>query len=422
MTASTGKRKAHFKNTKPTDPRITPFSKWTPENRRFYADFCLWLKQGGYSASACNIYAVGVRFAIGYLNLPFNEIQPKHIDQVRDYLETRALSPSTLAGYFKGLNKLVEYLDFPKQETDVNWVGYLKHLSPSLVTSIRDYVTHCSRSWRKDNCIHLSRNLLSRLSTFCRSTQFNCAQEITPKVWFTCVGVRLKAGIKPTSINATLRTLQSFLCFLQSEGKPICKRMLKVRPLKAGQPLPRDLSIPQVKALLHAVQDSMDRTWILLMLHSGLRTCEVRNLKNSDIDLSQRTFHIRETKNQREGTVYLSPPAVESLQGYLLKRQNSNDYIFTYHHKQLSKRYCQSRLRTLGRKANVTVTPHQLRHTCATLLLNGGISIFALQSLLGHRYVETTLNYACLHNETVAKQFLERRIRMGSEVVLDTWT
>ena len=78
MTTSTGKRKAHFKNTNPTDPKVTPFSQWTPENRRFYADFCSWLKQGGYSASACNIYAVAVRFAIGYLNLPYN-VCPQNI-------------------------------------------------------------------------------------------------------------------------------------------------------------------------------------------------------------------------------------------------------------------------------------------------------------------------------------------------------
>jgi hypothetical protein len=167
MTTSTGKRKAYFKNTKSTDPRVTPFGRWTLENRRFYADFCLWLKQDGYSASACNIYFVGVRFAIGSLNIPCNQIQPEHIEQVSNYLKSRPLSPSTLAGYFKGLNKLVEYLDFPKPQIDVNWNGYLTGISPSLSTDIRGYVTHCSRGWRKDNHIQLTRNLLSRLSTLC---------------------------------------------------------------------------------------------------------------------------------------------------------------------------------------------------------------------------------------------------------------
>jgi site-specific recombinase XerD len=408
MTASTGKRKVHFKNTKPTDPRITPFSEWTTENRRFYADFCLWLRQGGYSTSACNIYSVAVRFAIGYLNLPFNEIQPKHLEQIRSYLKTRAFSPSTLTGYYKGLSKLGEYLNFSKPESSVDWEGYLKGISASLATSIQEYVTHCSRSWRKDNHLQLTRTLLSRLSTFCRSTQVNCAQEITPKVWFAYIEARLKAGIKPTSINATLRTSQSFLCYLQGAGKPVCEQMLEVRPLRTGQPLPRDLSVTQAKTLLNAIQDDMDRAWILLMLHSGLRTCEVRNLKNSDIDFSRRIVMVREAKNRRDRIVYLSQSTVEAIQTYLVQQRNPADYLFLWHHKQLSKRYCQSRLRTIGKKVNIKVAPHQLRHTCGTLLLNAGVSIFALQSLLGHRYVETTLNYARLQDETVVKQFLER--------------
>ena len=162
----------------------------------------------------------------------------------------------------------------------------------------------------------------------------------------------------------------------------------------------------------------MNRGWILLMLDSGLHTCEIRNLKINDIDLSRRTIFIRETKNQRERVIYLSQPAVEALQGYLLKRENSIGFLFTSHHEQLSKRYCQSRLRTLGKKAYIKVPPHQLRHTYATLLLNAGISVVALQSLLGHHYVETTLNYARLYDETVAIQFLERGTPMASELCL----
>jgi site-specific recombinase XerD len=411
MTASTGKRKAHFKNSNPTDPKIIPFKQWTPENRYFYADFCLWLKQGRYSASACNTYSVAVRFAIGYLNLPFNQIQLEHIEQVRNYLKIRPLSPSTLAGYFKGLNKLVEYLNIPRPEADANWVGYLNGISPSLTKSLRGYVMHCSRSWRKDSHIQLARNLLSRLSTFCRSTQINCIEAITPKVWLAYAEARLKAGIKPTSINAALRTLQSLLNYLHSQGTPICTRMLEVRPLKIGQHLPRDLSISQVKLLLNAIQDNaMDRAWVLLMLHRGLRTGEVRNLKISDVVFSQRTVYIHKTKNQHDRVVYLSPLAVEAIQDYPSKRGNSNDYFFIQHHKQLSKRYCQSRLKTIGKQLGIKVSPHQLRHTCGTLLLNAGMSIFALQSLLGHRYVETTLKYAHLYDETVAKQFLEARV------------
>jgi site-specific recombinase XerD len=236
-----------------------------------------------------------------------------------------------------------------------------------------------------------------------------CARDITPKNWFAYVEARLRENIQPSSLNTTLRILRSFLKYLQSEERKICERMLEVRPLKTGQPLPRDLPIEQVKSLLTVIDNDLDRAWFLLMLHSGLRTCEVRALKLSDVDLSQRTIHIRESKNQRERVAYLSPPTVEAIQAYLTHRDNSSEYLFTCHHKTLSSRYCQSRLTTLGKKVNIHVTPHQLRHTCATLLLNAGMSIFALQALLGHRHIETTLNYARLYDETVAEQFLKAK-------------
>ena len=106
MTLSTGLRRHHFKNTQPTDPNILPFGHWSPENRRFHADFCLWLRQGGYGDSAIRTYGVGVRLALGLLAKQVQQIDPgKDIPKVREYLETRPLSPSTRAGYIKGLNR-----------------------------------------------------------------------------------------------------------------------------------------------------------------------------------------------------------------------------------------------------------------------------------------------------------------------------
>lgn len=409
MTLSTGRRKAHFKNTHPTDTVVTPFGEWLPENRRIHADFCFWLRQGGYSPSACHIYSIAARFAFGYLHLPAGKIQPEHIASVREYLATRELSPSTLAGYGKGLNKLLDFLHLPRPTDAVNWDGYFRGIPPDLADAIRGYVTQRAHSWRTAVRLQQTRSLLLQLCAFSRSNHLTCIQDLAPKAWFAYVEARLKENIQTSTLNTTLRIVRSFLRYMQSAGQPICERMLEVRPLRTGQPLPRDLPIEQVKLLLTAIQNDMDRAWFLIMLHSGLRTCEIRDLQVSDVDLSHQSIHIRETKNQRERVVYLSPPTVEAIQAYLTNRKDTSEYLFTRYYKSLSNRYCQSRLKTLGEKVNVMVTPHQLRHTCATLLLNAGMSIFALQSLLGHRHVETTLNYARLYDETTAKQFLNTK-------------
>jgi integrase len=117
----------------------------------------------------------------------------------------------------------------------------------------------------------------------------------------------MKEDIKPSSLNTTLRIIQSFLRYLKSNGVPICETMLEVRLMKTGQPLPRDLSISEVKVLLQIISTPMDRTWILLMLHSGLRTCEVRSLRWRDIDLQAQTIRIHESKGLHSRMVFLSP-------------------------------------------------------------------------------------------------------------------
>ena len=376
-------------------------------NRRVCADFCFWLQQGGYSPSARRLCSAAARFALGCLDPSSEPIQPQHIERVRDHLATCGLTPSTRAGYRKGLNKFWEFLRLPQPDEDVNWGYYLNDIPPDLADSFRRYVTRRACSWRNAERLRRTRSLLSQLCAFSRSAHLTCVQDITPRTWFAYVATRLKENIQPSSLNTTLRIVRSFLSYLQSEGKPICERMLEVRPLKTGQPLPRDLSTTQIKSLLNVIQNDMDRAWFLLMLHSGLRTCEVRALRLGDVDLSQRTIHIRETKNQRERVVFLSPPTVDAIQAYLAHRNNSSDHLFTRHHKPLSSRYCQSRSKTFGKKVNIHVTPHQLRTTCATMLLNASMSIFALQSLLGHNYVDTTLRYARAYDATVAKDSLD---------------
>jgi hypothetical protein len=76
-----------------------------------------------------------------------------------------------------------------------------------------------------------------------------------------------------------------------------------------------------------------------------------------------------------------------------------------YHHLPLTPHYCQHRLRMYGKRCGVKVTPHQLRHSCATLLLNAGAPVLSVQFLLGHEKLDTTLGYARLYDGTVAADY-----------------
>lgn len=273
--------------------------------------------------------------------------------------------------------------------------------SPELETCILNYVNHRARSWRETDRLIQTRSLLATLMAFSRAVNVPHLADLTPRVWFAYIQERIKAGIKPSTLNTELKVIQSLLRFASENGVSICGTMLEVRPLKTGETLPKDLSMGQVKALLDTTQNLTDRAWVLLMLHCGLRTCEIRALRWEDVDLQKRVLYIRESKGLQSRVVFLSQPVNETLEGL----SQNQELVFTYRHKLLSRRYCQSRLTTIGKQCGFHVTPHQLRHTCATMLLNAGMSVLGVQKLLGHKYVETTLRYARVYDATVVKDF-----------------
>jgi integrase/recombinase XerC len=224
--------------------------------------------------------------------------------------------------------------------------------------------------------------------------------DVSPRCWFEYTEIRLRSDIKPTSLNTTLRILQSFLKFVRDSGHPISERMLEIRPLKTGDCLPRDITEAQLNHLLK-LANSFDYAWILLMAHSGLRTCEIRELRWQDIDLQRGTVQINESKGLRSRVVFLGV----STRNAIKQLPKVSEYIFAYNNQPLNNRYCQSRLKTLCKKCGFHVTPHQLRHTCAMVLLNAGMSIFGVQAILGHKYLDTTLRYARVYDEATAKDY-----------------
>jgi integrase len=142
------------------------------------------------------------------------------------------------------------------------------------------------------------------------------------------------------------------------------------------------------------------------MLHCGLRVGEVRRLRLSDLDLEGRRARIEQSKGLKDRIVFLSQPTTVALNAYLeIRGPADSNPVFIFRHRSLSTTYCRRRLRTYGRRCGVVVIPHQLRHSCATLLLNAGAPILAVKTILGHKQIDTTMGYARLYDGTVATDY-----------------
>ncbi|MRR30322.1 site-specific integrase, partial [bacterium] len=321
-------RRPHYKDNLPHDPQVKRWSQWLPANHGFHENFRAWLKESSYSNSALNLYSVAARQAIGWLDMPYWQIDPEtDLQKVWEHLQARPISGATKAGYHKGLLKLGEYLRLrchrPPRPKKVDWDFYLGVLPRWLAEGVRLYIAHRSRAWKLDRQHEATLSTLSHLTLSLRWIAAHCNLAeiacLTPDIWYAYVDARLESGIMPVSLNGELLELQQFLRFLEDQGHTICLRMLLVGLLDEGDHLPRDVAADRLRKLFAEIQAQatsfhrgiqragrMDLAWFLLMLHSGLRTCEVRSLRFADLDLENRRVRIEQSKGLRDRMVYLS--------------------------------------------------------------------------------------------------------------------
>ncbi len=428
----------------PLAPGHRPLLDWLPVNRGFYANFRDWLHASAFSPSALYLYGLAARLVFSLIDKPYWTIDlAVDLDTVRDYVRVQYDSEGTRQTYDKGIAKLEQYLRLrchqPRPEKAINWTYYAEGLPTSLVDDLRGYVIHRRRAWRPEQQYAASVDLVSHLTGPLRGMTIHGTlteiADLTPACWYAYLDARLAVGIQPVTLNDELRTLQQFLNFLVEQGRAICQRMLRVEPLAENKPLPRDVPLDQLRQLLTCVEAGtrsahggvrrtalLDHAWVLLMLHSGLRTGEVRRLRLGDIDWERRQIRIEQSKGLKDRIVCLSHAAVDALNAYLTVRgpaEALSDHVFIYRHAPLSESYCGQRLlKYYGKRGGFHITPHQLRHSCATLLLNAGAPILTVQTILGHQHVDTTLGYARLYDGTVAADYYRAMAQVERQMAL----
>jgi integrase/recombinase XerD len=412
----------------PTNPDLyKPVSQWFPANQGCYGRFRRWLQEASYSESAVNIYSCAARLVFSQVDKPYWQMNEADLEEVRNLIAVRFDSAATRQGYGKGLLKLAEFLrqrlGQPRPPKTVNWSYFLDGLPDWLAEAIRGYLRHRQRAWLPDRQYELAGSTLGRLTYFlqwaAKRTTLNNAAGLTPELWYTYLDERLAAGITSKTVNGELSTVQGFLYYWAELGQPVCDRLLRVKRLKEDICLPRDAPVAQLRQVYAAIEAAaqsdhagvrragvMDRAIFLLMLHSGLRTGEMRRLQWADLDMDGQRARIEQSKGLKDRVVYLSPAVIAALEAYRpLRGPVDSDHVFICRHRPLSVTYWVERLRTYGKRCGYTIHPHQLRHSCATLLLNAGAPILTVQTLLGHRHLDTTLGYARLYDGTVAADY-----------------
>lgn len=228
---------------------------------------------------------------------------------------------------------------------------------------------------------------------------------------------RLAAGRKTSTINATLDHIQALLKAAAEREQPVAANLLRLRPLPRPESLPRALSpadSQRLEALLRArLEDPQPERrlelacWFILA-HTGLRASECLDLLGGDLDLASGRLWVRQGKGQKDRVVYLSATASQALQHYLAGQPLAPGAALLHQPdgRRVTYAWLYTHLGRLGAAAGVEhVTPHRLRHTLATQLLNAGMDITRIQKLLGHAFLNTTQIYARVQDATLEADY-----------------
>lgn len=212
--------------------------------------------------------------------------------------------------------------------------------------------------------------------------------------------------VQKSSIARKIACFQSFAKYLHSCNISI---NLKLTPPRLEKKLPTYLTVDEVAYILDSMPDEAftskrpirDRAIIELLYATGIRCSELTSIMLSDINFDQKTILVI-GKGSKERVVLFGQKAKVALLTYLqterlqdLNNKNNPALFITQQATAISSRYVQIILQSISKKLpfKKTITPHKLRHSFATHLLNAGMNLRALQELLGHASLSTTERY-----------------------------
>jgi integrase/recombinase XerD len=262
-----------------------------------------------------------------------------------------------------------------------------------------------------DNSLQSYRHDLLHLRE-CLENRGKELQAATREDLLSVLAAEVQQGKSPRSISRYLSAYRQFYRWLIREGSISTDPVALIESPKTGRGLPKALSEAQVESLLAApdMDSSLgirDRAMLELMYATGLRVSELVGLEISNLNLNQGVVRVI-GKGRKERLVPLGDEAHDSLTEYLasgrpdlLKGAQTNSVFVTNRKAGMTRQAFWYMLRRYAAQCDIPqkISPHMLRHSFATHLLNHGADLRVVQLLLGHSDLSTTQIYTHIARE-----------------------
>jgi phage integrase family protein len=213
-----------------------------------------------------------------------------------------------------------------------------------------------------------------------------------------------KNNCSKVTIDNVRRILSSFFAWLEDEDYIMKSPVRRIHKVKATQTVKETYTDEELEEMRDACVEIRDLAMVDFLASTGVRVGELVNLDRVDVDMQERSCVVL-GKGGKEREVYFDARTKIHLQNYLNSRIDNNPALFVsllrpYDRLKISG--IEIRLRELGKRINIKkIHPHKFRRTMATKAIDKGMPIEQVQVLLGHRKIDTTLQYAMVNQNNV---------------------
>lgn len=284
---------------------------------------------------------------------------------------------------------------------------------------LKDYIYHLSvEKGLADNTLDSYQRDLKKYVSFLQKNNVECFKETSRKLINNYLTLQHENGLAPSSISRSLASLRSFYQFLLREQVVQENPAIELETPRMEKKLPQVLSFSDIELLLEQPQINCDigvrdKAMLELIYATGIRVSELvsLNLNHANIKMG---FLRCDGKGGKERMIPLGSVAIHCLQDYLtrsrrklVKNQDEKALFLNQHGKRLTRQGFWKILKKYVLRAgiNADITPHTLRHSFATHLLENGADLRSVQEMLGHADISTTQIYTQLTRKKIKEVY-----------------
>lgn len=242
-----------------------------------------------------------------------------------------------------------------------------------------------------------------RLKIFFETIQKLPEEITTNDIRCFLIGYQKRNGISDRTLDKFRQIINVFFTWLVDEEYITKNPCRNIKEIKYEVKPRKSLTRMELEIVRRACTSKRDLAIVDTLYSTGCRVSELANMRISDINTEDKSINIV-GKGKKHNTCYFNTNAQLSLNEYIETRKDNSPYLFVSQRKpynRLSIKAIENIFRDIAKKTGIVVTPHIMRHTCATLSLQSGMPLPQVQRMLGHASSDTTLIYAEISSEDI---------------------